>query len=403
MEPAHLVRELQRITGKVSSRLGRLHRRVVRLEPGGEARGRVLFSYILDPFLLRPGQLISHSHTHFWESHRMAYTFVELGFEVDAVSWTNRSFEPREDYDVVVDVRHNLERLASALPGALKVAHLDTAHYRFHNAAQEERLARLQARRRCRLGAPRTMPPNRLIETADCATILGNDFTRATYAFAGKPIFRIPISTPVLFPEPRDKDFGGARRGFVWLGSGGLAHKGLDLVLEAFAGMPDHRLVVCGPVRREADFERCYFRELYRTPNIETVGWVDVAGRRFRELLDRSLGMVYPSCSEGGGGSVVTCMHAGLVPVVTREASVDVDDSCGMLLPEPSVPTIREVVRELSSRSPADLRALAGRAWRLARERHTRETFAAAYRGFAELVASGRWHRDLRDTGTDRR
>lgn len=394
MEPAHLARELRRIAGKVSARLRRLDRRVVRLEPEEPARGRVLFSYILDPFLLRPGEPIPRSHTHFWESHRMAHTFVDLGFTVDAVSWTNRTFEPEEDYDVVVDVRQNLERLAPLLPRALKVAHLDTAHFGFHNAAQEERLTRLRARLRgrrdCRLGAPRTMPPNRLIETAGCATILGNAFTRETYAFAGKPLFRIPISTPALFPDPRDRDFGTARNAFVWLGSGGLVHKGLDLVLEAFAGLPDHRLVVCGPVRREPDFERCYFRELYRTPNIETLGWVDVAGPRFRELAHRSLGVVYPSCSEGGGGSVVTCMHAGLVPVVTREASVDVDDAYGTLLPEATVPAIREAVRELSSRPPSELRRMAGAAWRFARERHTRETFAAAYRDFAEGLVSGR-------------
>ena len=35
-----------------------------------------------------------------------------------------------------------------------------------------------------------------------------------------------------------------------------MVHKGLDLVLEAFAGMPEYHLTVCGPVAKEKDFER---------------------------------------------------------------------------------------------------------------------------------------------------
>ena len=61
-----------------------------------------------------------------------------------------------------------------------------------------------------------------------------------------------------------------------------MVHKGLDLVLEAFAATPELQLTVCGPVDRERNFNDFYRRELYRTPNIRTVGWIDVAGREFR-------------------------------------------------------------------------------------------------------------------------
>ena len=143
------------------------------------------------------------------------------------------------------------------------------------------------------LSLPRKMlEPNRAIESADCATLLGNEFTMGTYAFAGKPLYTIPISQPFPYDWPADRDLERARRRFIWFGSGGLVHKGLDLTLEAFAGLPDHHLTVFGPVDRERDFERSYARELYRTPNIHTIGWVDIAGRRFRDVTASSIGLV---------------------------------------------------------------------------------------------------------------
>ncbi len=40
----------------------------------------------------------------------------------------------------------------------------------------------------------------------------------------------------------------------MWFGSGGMIHKGLDLVLEVFARMQEYHLHICGPVHHEEDF-----------------------------------------------------------------------------------------------------------------------------------------------------
>jgi hypothetical protein len=71
----------------------------------------------------------------------------------------------------------------------------------------------------------------------------GNDFTIGTFRYAGKPIYRLPIICPTS-PWPQDKDHGACRKCFLWFGSQGFLHKGLDLVLEVFAGLPDHHLTV---------------------------------------------------------------------------------------------------------------------------------------------------------------
>ena len=373
-------------------RLRRVESRVVTLEPRGESRGRALLSYILDPFLLPPGSPVPHSHTHFWESRAMGEALRDLGFTVDVIHWTNRSFLPRHAYDLLVDVRLNLERLAPLVgPRCLKVMHIETAHRDFHNPAQERRLADLERRRGVRLAMRRPLEPNRAIERADCATFVGNEFTASTYAFAGKRLWRVPISQPIVYPFPEDKDWPAAARRFVWFGSGGLVHKGLDLVLEAFAGAPELQLTVVGPIAREPDFERAFWTELYRTPGITTIGWVDIAGARFCQVTRQAVAVVYASCSEGGGGSAITCMHAGLVPLVTREAAVDVHPAYGELLRDVSPEGVRRQARSLAERPPADLAAMARAAWEHVRTHHTRERFAARYReAMTEILSTCR-------------
>ncbi len=398
LEPAFLASEIRRVSAKLRRRLLKVENRTATLSPEGTPRGDVLLSYIIDPFLLRPGGAVPYSHTHFWETATIAETFVDLGYRVDAISWTNAGFLPRREYDFLIDPRLNLERLAPLLPEeTVKVLHTDTAHYTFNNPAQEARRRALAERRGTTIPPVKMLPENRAAETADVITHLGNDFTRETYRFAGKPTFRIPISVPFTYDWMADKDFDAVRRRYLWFGSGGLVHKGLDLALEAFAGLPDFHLTVCGPVRREKYFEREYFRELYETPSIRTYGWIDVGRPEFLELARSTLGLVYPSCAEGGGSSALTCLHAGLVPVVTRETSIDLDPSYGVELGGTTVEEIRDAVRELSGRDAETLREMARNAWSFARERHTKDTFRAGFRSFAERLVDGSW----REAGAD--
>jgi len=390
LDPGFLTGEVQRIAKKIVRKITKPDRKVVTLEPEGERRGTALFSYILDPFLTPPGGKIPYWHTNYWESFTMGHLLAEAGYQVDCISWTNHTYVPSEPVDLLVDVRMNLERLAPLVGDeTVKVFHIDTCHHAFHNRAQLERLERLRRDRGVELPPEKMMPKNRGIETAHCASILGNELTASTYAFAGKPLFRVPLSNSLTYPWPADKDFASARRRFLWVGSTGLVHKGLDLVLEAFAGMPELELVVCGPIRRERAFEKAFWKELYETPNIHTVGWVDVAGDRFRKILDSCIGIVYPSCAEGGGGSVISCMHGGVLPVVTLTASVDVAPDYGLLLPGASVTEIRDGVRNLAARPLEELEAMARQAWTFAREHHTREVFEREYRRFVGRLSEG--------------
>jgi glycosyltransferase involved in cell wall biosynthesis len=327
------------------------------------------------------------SHTQFWESAAIARVWQSHGFLVDVVDNDVPGFRPSHPYDILVASRITLESLARQLgPDCTKILHVDTAHWLFSNTATHRRALDLQRRKGVTLTKLLEIDRNRAIEVADHATVLGNEFTISTYAYAGKPMSRIPISTPRLFDWPEGKDFEAVRNHFVWFGSRGALHKGLDLVLEAFAAMPDLRLTVAGPLR-ERDFEDAYRTELYETPNIRAIGWVDLAGPAFPNLARTAAGLVFPSCAEGGSGSVIVAMHAGLIPIVSRESAVDVDPSCGTQLPCCSVEAIQEAVRGVAERPASDLEAMARASWTAARARHTRERFVEEYERVSRQLA----------------
>lgn len=369
--------------------------RQVSLRPRGSARGDVLVSYTINPFLGQ-GMPIDTRHTADWECLQIVKTFLDLGYAVDVINYDNHRFLPRKPYAFLVDELTNLERLSALVPPTcVKIFHGVFAHWLVNNRAAYDRYMALRERRGILLRPRRLLAPNLSAEQADALTVKGNDNTVGTYRHAGRPVYRIAGSSTIELPWPDGKDFDACRRRFVWFGGRGLVHKGLDLVLEAFAQMPAFHLTVCGPVQTERDFETAFAEELYRTPNIRTVGWVDLQSTEFVEIADSCVGVIYPSCAEACAGSVINCMHAGLIPVVSRESGVEVRADFGLLLRDCSVTDIQETVQALSSRATGELTALARHTWEFARATYTRQRFVESYReAIAAIIAGSDGNRD---------
>lgn len=355
----------------------------ITLSAKGQTRGDVLLSYVIEPFI---DNTISNDHSNYWESTCIANTFLSKGFNVDIVSYRNYTFIPKKHYDVFVGARTNFNHLSRYLnKECIKVVHLDTSHWLSNNMAAMKRLIALRNRKGVSISSRKMVESRQAIEVADHATILGNDFTIGTYGFADKAIYRIPLSTPVTY-EKFERNFAKCRNNFIWFGSQGFTHKGLDLVIEAFSQMPDKHLFVCGPLDKEPEFVDIYRDELYNLANIHAVGWVDVESRQFKEILRNSIGIVYPSCAEGGGGCVLSCMHGGLIPVVTKEASVDIHESYGVLLNDVSISGIMDKVKRLSNTPSDQLASMSENARNFARNNHTRGSFANTYEKYVDEV-----------------
>ncbi|MBM3857437.1 MAG: glycosyltransferase [Verrucomicrobia bacterium] len=359
----------------------------VRLLPEGPSRGTVVLSYIFWPFKEGWDSPKARGHTNAFEVVTIAETYRKLGYAVEVVEYHNQTYIPPTDCSLVVDILGQFERWNPYLPqGCKRVLHATGAHWIVANQAELARLAAIRDRKNTVLVSRRhTHPADNGGE--DHIVILGNEYTAKSFAFAKKPITRVPLSSAYEFPWPQERDFSKAKKNFLWVASYGMVHKGLDLVLEAFAQMPELALTICARPEKEPDFFRLYEKELRHTPNIHSRGWVDMASPEFAEIAKSHAATIYPSCSEGGGGSVIHCMHAGMVPLCTYEASVDLNDF-GMLIKNGTVEAVIETARAFAALPDQEIEERARASYEHVRKFHTRDCFQKNYYEFATKLLS---------------
>ena len=357
------------------------------LRPEVKERGCVALSYITWPFRDDWDSPKARGHTNAHEVIAMAEVWRGLGFRVEVCDYDDPHYLPPADCRVAIDIHGNLERWALRLPaGCKKILHATGPHWLHCNHAELSRLQSVRDRKGIALAPRRQVSPSRGVEVADHVVVLGNEYTAQSFAFGRKPVTRVPISSAYQFSWPAKRDFRSAKRKFMWVGSYGMVHKGLDLVLDAFAGTPELELTVCGRPEKEADFYRLYEPELRGAANIRFHGWLDMGSSDFTQIAETHATVIYPSSAEGGAGSVIHCMHAGLLPACTREASIDLDDF-GVAIAEGSVDAVRSAARQITDMSAQEVEVRARRAWEHVRRVHTREQFRKNYGMFARQVA----------------
>ena len=356
----------------------------------------MLLSYATQVYqrLLR-GEPINRKHISAWHNFQISRTFLDLGFQIDVIPFDDHQFTPKVDYDVMVDIVSNIGRLADRLgPGCIKILHPMFSHWTVHNSRSYARHAALAQRRGVALKPQRLVEPNDSVERTDYITCRGGAFGRASYDYGKAPLLRLPQLTPASIEDYLDRDIDRCRNRFVWLGGNGMVHKGLDLVLEAFAGLPDCHLTVCGRVSREKPFESLYQRELYELPNIETIDWIDTLSDRFRQIASEAVALILPSASELSCGSVIAGMMTGLIPVTTPSTDIDVSE-IGFSIEEDSVEAVRSAVCAVRDQSTARLAEMSRASWEAANQRYGRDKFLRAYReaicGILDLPQPDEW------------
>lgn len=323
----------------------------------------VLISYITKPF--RSG--IDISHTNFAESLEIAKVFNSLQFNVDIADYDYEGFIDYKKYDVIFGFGEPLvNSFAFGMNKDTRRIYYGTGmHISVQNQNSLARVKDVKNRKDKWI-----IESGRVVEKAwtaqttlvDAMIVLGNDEVKNSYEkFYNGKIFTVnPSFYRVCNYDEiiRNKDFSGAKKNFLWLGSSGLIHKGLDLVLETFKSIPDLHLHVCGPVNSEQNFEKIYFNELFKTPNIHTYGFIKLDTALFRELLNKCAFVIYPSCSEGGSPSVINvCGNGGLIPVLTKEVTLNTD-GFGITIEDYKIDSIKTALQLSQSYSNEELRDL---------------------------------------------
>jgi glycosyltransferase involved in cell wall biosynthesis len=383
---AEVARQVERLAEPVQSA------EVLVDKPAPQAKKkRALLSYLTAPLQLPKDYRGAFSNAGIVRS--WVQVLEEMGYLVDVVDWDTTEFEPAQPYDLFVGHGgRNWSHITAQLPpDCIKVYFSTGSPWERHNWAEASRFDDLQLRRLVRLPGDRqiTAEETTAYHEADGIIVLGN--RAAATEFTDYPFVKAAHAVDCgVYPDdhfdPAKKDYGAGRNRFLFFSGIGNMHKGLDLLLEAFAGMLEAELFIATNV--EPEFAKVYAREL-ALPNVHVEGWVELKGRRFYELVDTCDWVVLPSCSEGQPGSVLECMNQGLVPIVTKACHLDIGED-GRLIEFPTPLSIRADIRTVMEWPEDAIARAASRVWEMARVRHSPEAFRKGLLSAVEEIRASR-------------
>lgn len=345
---------------------------------GATASKRCLVIYITQPFL---DKSVSNAHQNQWQAKEMARIIGSMGYIVDVTHYQYKYVHLRHHYDLVIGlIPRGIDIYSSHLKKkCIRIAYLTSMNLDVSASNELKRLKDLQNRRGVELRPRRAIGfIEPIIEQFNAAFFFGNEYNFLSYtdAFKMPPSFRI-ANTGHSFDWVNTNCAKDPHK-FMFFGSSGQVHKGLDLLLEVFSEcIPDCQLYVCGFYESEDDFKQEYHKELYETPNIFPMGFVNIDSNTYRNLCEQCAYTILPSCAEGCAGSVITNMSAGIIPIVSKECGF-LDDEV-ISLPDCSKETITKFIKDYSHKNPEWLRERGEHSFRIAKERYSDRNFVRSF------------------------
>lgn len=334
---------------------------------------RCLILYITHPFIEKE---ISVSHQNHWQAIEMARIIGKHNYIVDVADYQNSSIKLDYSYDLVIGlIPRGFNIYATHMnPGCKQIAYLTSMNLAVTSANELKRIEECYQRRGVKL-KPRRFAGyiEKSIEQFDAVWYIGNKYNFHSYdCFKMPPVFFIK-NTGYVFPWA-DPNCERNAHNFMYFGSMGQVHKGLDLLLELFAEeIKDCTLYVCGNFAREEDFTLEYHKELYETSNIIPVGQVNINTDLYEKLASKCAYTILPSCAEGCAGSVITNMSAGIIPIVSRECGFEEDEV--ILLPDCSKATIKSYILEYCHKNNEWIKEQSNHSINIVKERYQEKNF----------------------------
>lgn len=346
----------------------------------GKGSKKALICYITQPF---------RSNNHRYHSNQreviiMADVLAELGFAVDVVDYDSEHNINYDKYLLIIGFGQAFARSFhdNNFKGK-RILHFTGANPNFSNEAEARRAKQSYERNKVFLQPRREVywPWMYSAINSDCIFVLGNRWTLSTYDGLNNKTFLLPVPyVPTLVPLVAKKDWEVLRYRFCWFAGSGALHKGLDLLLEAIDQMGGaYHLDICGPIENENDFLKLYESTIFNNSNVTFHGFIDSESQAMQKILLTNAFVIFPSCSEGGGSSVITCMAAGLIPIVTKEASVEIEDF-GFLIDSPTISSIVSVMQLASSLKKDEMITRSENAKSYATTNHSNKLYTQTFR-----------------------
>lgn len=352
-------------------------------EIGAVKPKRALLSYLSKPVLdeINGGSSVRFSNDGLATSWPRVLN--RLGYSVDIINWDDTEFNFKETYDLVISHGGiNYENIAKQLFPETTYLYFSTGSYwKFHNQQEEKRFEEFKIRHGKALPNDRRIdyPEEAANQRANAIICLGNQGAADTYKDF-EFVYNLPIGSFTTQGNAKTiAELEAGRENVLYVAGAGNIHKGLDLVLDAVNELPNLHLYIYTFL--DNDFTHVYAKQLAGN-QVTICDFEAFPNEKFLELTRKCNTAIMPSCSEGSPGSIVEAIIQGLIPIVSKEAHIDVDDF-GITLKDNTVDTIKKALSSLVSEDIKKLQLKSKSANRIGLTRHSKERYE---RSLANIV-----------------
>lgn len=302
---------------------------------------RILLSYTTDVFM----NVQSYKSTRIQESQIIIQSLIENHFVVDVVD-CNNNIVTRNDYDIILGFGKAFRNACANNQNAKKILYLTEKPPSFSKEKEKERIEYFYERHRKRINYTRSglYYNDEDFSFVNAILYVGTENDKI---YLPKYILSHPIRVTGLQNtnySPQYRIIENSKKHFLWLGSLGAIHKGLDILIDVFNEQTDVYLHICGL----SIVEKKLLPKILDSSIIIDHGFVDINSNQFLEIANTCSFIIMPSCSEAISTSVITATLHGLIPLVTRETSFEIDE-CGQYLDLYSVEYIASVIEKWSN------------------------------------------------------
>ena len=284
----------------------------------------ILISYINNSFLNK--KITTHSNNK--EVMVISRIFEKMGFNIDIIHFKYNKNIDLKKYDIIFGFGDIFEKsfYDKNFKGK-RIFYATTAEPTFQIDADN-------------------LLPNRLCDgfwplswsLSDTLIIIGNDWTKSTWEKRYEGLILEQVASNIFFEDfykykTNDKEF-------VFIGSFGVIHKGLDLCIEVFRELPSNLIL-----NIFAHYEEDFFDVYKKLPeNIKFHGFKDINSKEFKKILGKCSFILAPTCSEGQMTSLILGIGNGLLPLATKEAGIDLPEE---FIIEPQIDNIKNKILQV--------------------------------------------------------
>ena len=295
------------------------------------------------------------SHSNMTECRTFAEIFREIGYNIDVIN-LNSTRKIKKQYDVILGMDVALEKSFFNKKNSTKHIFYATGACPIYSNMISTKKARdfYYKNKILLLDSIRKIEYTQdfQIFLSDSVIVLGNDFVKNTYLQYDDEKQRYKNLDAFYFdiinPDISKKDFRKARRNFIWFGSLGALHKGLDVVIDYFLEHPEYNLYICGLNKSEKNLLDFYMSKINNKKNIHLSGFLKIGSIEFNNLVNNCAFALYPSLSEGGSPALLNIIaNGGIIPIYSKQSGIDFGKEISFELDENTSIAIGEVISKI--------------------------------------------------------